>query len=121
MRPFLRAYIVAVIGAALAVLWRAQYEPHAGQNWQPALISVLLVLCIIGEGVTFQVRSGWATHAGTIPHIAAALLLPPGQASAIAGLGILVHAVRRRQTPAKAAFNTASMTLSAGAAALVVA
>src|SRR5690242_11568021 len=114
MRTLLAAYVSAVILAALFVVTRVPHE--LGTHWQPVLVLLLLVLCIVGEHVTFQVHSGWSTHGGTAPHIAAALLLPPGLAGAIAGASVLVYGLRRRKSPLKSAFNTAAFTLATSAA-----
>ncbi|MBV8719092.1 MAG: EAL domain-containing protein [Chloroflexi bacterium] len=120
MRPLLRAYVGAVILAALAVVAWAQCRPAASSDWQPVLVVVLLVLCVVGEQVTFQIQSGWSTHAGTAPHMAAALLLPPGVAGAVAGLSVLIYEFRRGKPLGKAAFNSATTMLAATAASLVI-
>ena len=121
MRPLVRAYVALVILAALLLAVGdgsnrdfAWIDSHAG------LLLILIVLCALAEHVTFQVHSGWATHAGTVPHLAAAVLVPPGIASLVAAIGMLVYVINRRQVPIRASFNTASQALSVGVAGLVI-
>ena len=120
MRPFLGLYVAAMIVAALAMIAFAPYAWADGSTYQPLVLAVLVVLCVLGEHVTFQVHSGWTTHASTAPHLAAAFLLPPGLASAVAAVASIAYALNRRTAPLKAAFNTASMALSVGMSALLV-
>jgi diguanylate cyclase (GGDEF)-like protein/PAS domain S-box-containing protein len=122
MRPALRAYVgLLVIAAMILVAVELGALSNSPSSFSPVLVLALLALCVIGEHLTFQVHSGWATHAGTMPHLATALLLPPGIASLIAGVGMLVYVLNRRQSPTKAVFNTASVTISVAVAGLAVA
>jgi diguanylate cyclase (GGDEF)-like protein/PAS domain S-box-containing protein len=118
----LRIYVCLVALAALLVVFS---DPAAligyASGWNLVLILGLIVLTAAAEHVSFQVQSGWTTHAGTVPHLAAALLLPPGLAAAAAGLGMAIYVFRRRPPPAKAVFNTASVMLSVGAASFAIA
>ena len=121
MRPLVRAYVALIILSALLLAvgdvsaWDLSWiKSHLG------LLAVLVALCAIAEHVSFQVHANWSTHAATVPHLAAAVLVPPGLASVAAVLGTLFYVAHRRQPPIKAAFNTATVGLSVGIAALVV-
>src|SRR5437764_4528484 len=121
MRPIVLAYVALVVVAAILLPFvdrgafdGAWISSHAG------LLLVLVVLCAAAEHMSFQVHSGWSTHAGTVPHIAAAMLVPPGIASVLAAIGMLVFVVNRRPVPIRGAFNTASQALAVGAAAWVI-
>jgi diguanylate cyclase (GGDEF)-like protein/PAS domain S-box-containing protein len=90
--------------------------PHP---WAPLVLVVLLALCVGAVHLQFQVHSGWFSDAGTVPHLATALLLPPGLAVLVAGIGLLTFGVTRRRPWLKVLFNTASGMLAVGAAAHV--
>ena len=81
MRPALKLYIVLVAAVAVPLIFVCLAAlpawPHA---WSPGVLALLLLFCIAGQRLTFQVHRGWETHASTMPHIAAAFLLPPGLA-----------------------------------------
>src|SRR5438132_3931920 len=99
----LRIYVGSLtLAAGLGlVLDPLSWVSHA-TSWQLILFVALVVLCAAGEHISFRVHSGWAMHAGTVPHLATALLLPPGPAGLVAGLGMLVYVVNRRLTLPKA-------------------
>jgi signal transduction histidine kinase len=120
MRPFVKLYITLVGFAAILllghdlsvlVLW-----PHP---WSFGVTIALIVLTTIGEQMQFELRRGWYTNASAVAHVAAAFLLPPGLAMAIAGLGALIRALRYPLPLAKAGFNIASISLAVGVAANV--
>src|SRR5258708_14879553 len=118
MRPLLKLYIaraghagILLLGPDLSVLAR---WPH---SWSLGVTIALIVLTAIGDHLQFEVRRGWYTNASAVAHVAAAFLLPPGLAMAIAGLGALMRAFRYPLPPAKAAFNIASISLAVGVAA----
>src|SRR5579859_1212848 len=117
MRPLLKLYI-ALVGAAALVLLGYDLSvlalwPH---SWSLGVTIVLIVLTAIGDHFQFEVRRGWYTNASAVAHVAAAFLLQPGLAMAIAGLGALVRAIRYPLPRLKAIFNIASITLAVGAA-----
>ena len=60
----------------------------------------------------------YVVSVATIPHIAAALLLPPALAAAIAGIAMLVDEMRGRSPLPRLLFNVAGTVLSVGAAAV---
>ena len=76
-------------------------------------------LYVLAVHFQFQVHSGWATDASTVPAVATALLLPPGIGILIAGIGLLTYTVSRRRLGLKGLFNTGSAMLAVGAAAHV--
>src|SRR5437588_2782061 len=120
MHGSVRLYVCLVAAAAtLGVV----VDPHSAltsvTGWQVLLMLALVILCAVGEHVSFQVHSGWSTHAGTVPHLATALLLPPGQAGVVAGLGMAVYVFNRRLAPSRAVLNTACDMLAVEAAAWV--
>ncbi|HEX8969375.1 MAG TPA: EAL domain-containing protein [Chloroflexota bacterium] len=122
MRRSVRAYVGLIsVVAGLAMLGDSPTWLGFVTGWHVVLLVALVLLCAASEHVSFQVHSGWATHAGTVPHLATALLLPPGLAGLVAGLGMAVYVVNRRLAPTKAIFNTASVVLSVAAAAGVAA
>src|ERR1700730_4712834 len=118
----LRLYVSLITLAAMLVVVRdpAAWISYAGGSTL-VLLLCLVVLTAAAEHVSFQVQTGWTTHAGTVPHLAAALLLSPGLAALVAGLGMAIYVCRRRPPLAKAVFNTSSVMLAVGAASLVVA
>src|ERR1051326_52282 len=105
-----RAY-VGLVTAAAVLLALADYSTWASyaRGWPLGLVLGLVAGGAVGEHVSFRVHSGWTTHAGTVPHLATALLLPPGQAAVVAGLGMVIYVVHRRMPPIRAIFNTASV------------
>jgi hypothetical protein len=122
MHVSVRLYVCLVAAAAsLGVIVDARSSLAGLTGWHVLLVLALVVLCAVGEHVSFQVHSGWSTHAATVPHVATALLLPPGLAGLVAGLGMLVYVFNRRLAPSKAILNTASDMLSVEAAACVAA
>src|SRR5215831_19367222 len=105
MRPVVRAYAGLTVLAALllVVAGRGNGDALASTEARIGIVVILIALCVVGAHVTFNVHSGWATHAGAAPHLAAALLLSPGAASAVAGIGMLVYVIHRRQPRIRAA------------------
>src|SRR6202023_1087085 len=109
---------IASVGAPAIVLLGHDLSalalwPH---SWSLGVTITLIVLTAIGDNFQFEVRRGWYTNASAVAHVAAAFLLPPGVAMAIAGVGALVRAVRYPLPPLKAFFNIASISLAVGAA-----
>jgi hypothetical protein len=121
MRPIVRMYVALVLLAAvlLAVADASAWDLAWIQS-HLVLLLVLVVLCAVAEHVVFQIHSGWTTHAGTVPHLALAVLVSPGVACFLAAAGMLVYVVNRRQTPLRGVFNTAVQAICAGAATWVV-
>src|SRR6202165_5795553 len=65
--------------------------------WTPLAGLALLALYVLAVHFQFQVHSGWLTDASTVPAVATALLLPPGIAVVVAGIGLLTYAASRRR------------------------
>src|SRR5690349_20244321 len=112
MRPIVRIYVALVILGALLI------AAGNGSAWDPAwirahagLLLILAALCAVAEHVSFQMQDSWSTHAGTVPHLGAAVLVPPGIASVLAAVGMLVYVVKHRQAPVRGAFNIAAQAL----------
>src|SRR5438132_5895338 len=119
MHLSVRIYVCLVTLAATLVILADRFSwVTKATAWQVVLVLVLVIVCAAGEHVSFQVHSGFATHAGTVPHLATALLLPPGPAGLVAALGMAIYVMNRRPAPLKAVFNTANVVLSVEAASL---
>ena len=120
MRPVLKLYIALVCATAAVLLGHdlsvVSLWPH---TWSPGVALALIVLAAIGDHLQFEVRRGWYTNASAVGHVAAAFLLPPGLAIAIAAFGVLVRMLRHPLAWHKAAFNVASIGLAVGGAAHV--
>src|SRR5919199_6964994 len=117
MRPVLKLYIAAVCAAAVLLLGHdltvLALWPHA---WSAGTALALILLAAIGDHLQFEVRRGWYTNASAVAHVAAAFLLPPGLAIAIAAFGVLARTLRHPLPLYKASFNIASIGLAVGAA-----
>src|SRR5260221_257007 len=110
MRLEVRLYALAIIASAALVtvadLVTVSSWDHA---WTPLAAAALLALYILAVHFQFQVHSGWATDASTVPAVATALLMPPGVGMVIACIGLMTYAVTRRRLGLKGIFNTARM------------
>ncbi len=112
MRPLLKGYVACIVTAAVALLaLNLVALPSWRHPWSPELAVALLVLTIVAEHLQFEVRRGWTTNCSAVPHLAAAFLLPPGVAMAIAALGTGARAFRHPLPTAKLVFNTAEISL----------
>jgi hypothetical protein len=85
--------------------------------------AVLLLGMILGEYGAVEIardtdQVGYTVSIATIPHLAAAMLLPPPLAALLAGTGMLVDQLRTRSSWPRALFNVASTTASVSLAAL---
>src|ERR1700674_2606094 len=118
MRLAVRLYALLIIASAgllaAADVMAVSSWTHA---WTPLAGLALLFLYVLAVHFQFQVHSGWATDASTVPAVATALLLPPGIGMLIAGIGLLIYTVSRRRLGIKGIFNAASAMLAVGAAA----
>jgi len=118
MRPQLKLYVglVGLLAAGLSIvdLPAVPAWPHA---WSPSVALALLALAVVGDNLQFEVRRGWYTTAGAVPHLAAAFLLPPGLAVAIAPSGAIVRGLRHPLSLPKLLFNVAACVLAVAAAA----
>ncbi len=121
MHLALKAYATGVTTAGLLLLLASLGAVAAWPfSWSLPLLLTLALLCTIGAHLTFQEHSGWSTSADTVPHLAAAFLLPPGLAAFVATLGELSFGISHRRPIGKAAFNASAVALATGAAGQVV-
>ena len=126
MRPLLKGYVALIGVLACALFVRellALSRPLAGtaaaawpHAWSIELALALFLLTALGEHLQFEIRRGWNTNCSGVAHLAAAFLLPPPLAMAIAAFGALTRAVRYPLPPTKLAFNAASIALAVLAA-----
>src|ERR1700730_1342224 len=118
MRPLVKLYIALVGFAAIMLLGHdlsvLALWPHP---WSLGVTIALIVLTAVGEQLQFELRRGWYTNASAVAHVAAAFLLPPGLAIAIAGMGAVMRALRYPLPLAKAGFNLANICVAVGVAA----
>ncbi|HYY87677.1 MAG TPA: hypothetical protein VFA49_02695, partial [Chloroflexota bacterium] len=121
MRPLLKAHValVALLAATLvaADLLAVVAWPRA---WSPGIALALLMLAAMADQLQFEVKRGWYTTAGAVPHLAAAFLLPPGVAAVVGAIGPVSRAVTHRRPARKVVFNTATTALALAATAHVV-
>ena len=120
MSSLLKLYVALVV--ANAVLLLSHDLSTLGQWPHPSSAGVmiaLIVLAAVGDHLHFQVRRGWYTNASAVAHVAAAFLLPPGVAMAMAGFGVALRAMQRPLHTPKFVFNVASTILTVGVAAHV--
>src|SRR3954451_4993774 len=92
-------YVAATCAVAIAVLGSALSLPTPLDQWTWWDAAVLLVCGILAERGAVEISrdSDQAAHVvsvSTIPHVAAALLLPPWVAMAIAGAGMFLDELR---------------------------
>src|ERR1700682_6318128 len=117
MRLAVRLYALLIIASA-GRLAAADVVSVPGWTyaWTPLAGLALLALYVLAVHFQFQVHSGWATDASTVPAVATALLLPPGIGMLIAGIGLMTYTIGRRRLGLKGIFNAASAMLAVGAA-----
>lgn len=116
MRVYVFIGLIAAITSALVIHDFAALSLRPTEA-QGAQLLVLLFLTFGAARLHFQLRTGWRTTVTTVPHIAAALLLPPGLAAIV---GLLTRASNPRPfVLRKFIFNTANTTLAVTAAAHV--
>src|SRR6202171_4489818 len=105
MRPLVKLYIALVGCAAILLLGHdlsvLAFWPHP---WSLGVTIALIVLTAVGEQLQFELRRGWYTNASAVAHVAAAFLLPPGIAIAIASMGAIIRAFRYPLPFAQGAF-----------------
>src|SRR6266702_3655911 len=118
MRPAVRLYALLLIAVAggLAVTEVVGVVSWT-YAWSPLTGLALVAMYIVAVHFQFQIHSGWATDASTVPAVATALLLPPGIGMLMACAALLTYAIRRGRLGLKVAFNAASGMLAVGCAA----
>ena len=108
--------VITLAGAAL-LLMAARYS--APEDWDARGVLVLVVTMAVAERLAVPLPRGGAVSVATIPHIVAALLLPPWVAMAAAGAGMCIDQVVGRTGVRKCAFNVSSVVLTVGVTALL--
>src|ERR1700716_1216367 len=118
MRPAVRLYALLLIAAA-AGLTVTEVIGVASWTyaWSPLTGLALVAMYVLAVHFQFQVHSGWATDASTVPAVATALLLQPGIGMLVARAGLLTYTIGRRRLGLKGIFNAASAMLAVWAAA----
>jgi diguanylate cyclase (GGDEF)-like protein len=118
-RPLLRDLYIAALTLAAAALFlgAAQYSPS--DAWDLQAVLVLAVAAAVAERLAVPLPRGGAVSVATIPHMVAALLLPPWVAMVAAGLGMLADQLVGRTGLRKTLFNVSSVLLTVGATAVV--
>ncbi|MGI9145146.1 MAG: PAS domain-containing sensor histidine kinase [Chloroflexota bacterium] len=113
---------VGIISTTAAVLVARSLGASSSISLEPSLLWLsLVVACAAAEHLSFRLHPGWLTAAGTLPHLASAVLVGPGAAMLAGVIGALAYAAARRELPVKAALNAASVALAIGAASAVLA
>jgi PAS domain S-box-containing protein len=119
-KRLLAAYVVALAGLGIALI---SADLSAGPSGivagEPIVWVAILALSVGAEHITFRIHRGWTSAAGTLPHLAAAFLFPPGQAELIGLLGALSYGLSKRLSAPKVVFNAGVAVLAIGAAAHV--
>jgi PAS domain S-box-containing protein len=112
--------VASLAGLAVALIsFDLAASPTAIVVGEPIAWLAILALSVGAEHITFRIHRGWTTAAGTLPHLAAAFLFPPGQAEVIGLLGALSYGVSRRLSARKVLLNAAVVVLAVGAGAHV--
>ena len=117
LRPALRLYISGVIGLAMVALSlsAALARPDAGDL---ALAAPLLVLAIVAQLRPVHLTQKTKVTVEDAATFAAALLLPPGLAMAVAGGGTALAGLRGKEPLFNRVFNVAAVVIDTGAAAV---
>jgi diguanylate cyclase (GGDEF)-like protein len=126
VRLVLGAYVGLLCLAAAAVIAAGLLLPLHG----PALVfewwgvGCLLMATLVTERMavpvpTTSAEGSYTVSVATIPHMIAALLLPPPLPSVVAGTAMLLDEARSRHAPIRVLFNVASTTLTVGVTSLL--
>jgi diguanylate cyclase (GGDEF)-like protein len=119
-----RLFVVGVCVLATLVLSACVLLPAPPVQWAWWGAAALLASIMLAEAGAAEISrdSGQAGHSAsiaTVPHLAAALLLPPPMAAGLAGLGMLIDEGRARSPWLRLLFNVASTMTSVGLTSLV--
>jgi diguanylate cyclase (GGDEF)-like protein len=109
--------LVLALAAATLLVAAASYSPP--DDWDIRGVLVLVVTMAAAERLAVPLPRGGAVSVATIPHIVAALLLPPWVAMVAAGAGMFLDQGVARTGVRKCAFNVASVVLTVGVAAVL--
>jgi hypothetical protein len=120
-----RVYLLigAICALAALVLAGTLVLPSRPVEWAWWGAAFLLFSVVLGERGAVEItresdQASYVVSVATIPHLAAAILLPPWVAMALAGTGMLADEVRKRSPWLRLVFNVACTTSSVGLAAL---
>ena len=118
-RAVWRDVYIAAIALAAAALLLAATRYVAADQWDARGVLLLVVAMAVAERLAVPLPRAGAVSVATIPHIVAALLLPPWVAMVAAGAGMLLDQVVGRAGVRKSVFNIASVVLTVGVTALI--
>ncbi len=104
--------LTAVLG--IAVVGGGYVLPQAPLNWAWWGVGLLFAACVLTETQAVEITGGATVSVATIPHLTAALLLPPWLAAVVAATGLLVVQLHERAPRSKLIFNCASLAATVG-------
>ena len=104
-----RVYISLTAAAGIAVVAGGHWAPQVPLEWTWWGVLVLIAACVVTETQAVEITGGQVVSVATIPHLAAALLLPPSMAALVAATSLLLVQVHERAPLSKLIFNTASL------------
>ncbi len=116
-RAWLRAYIALNGALALAAIALPLWHPPRPTDWAWWGAAALCLAAVLTDVWEVRMAVNRTTSVATIPHLAAALLLPPPVAAAVAGLAVLAVQALRRRPMERILFNTGNTTATVGATA----
>ena len=116
LRLLAKLYIALMVLAALAVagFMVAWSRPPDAFHLILALVFVALIMLALSFPLQFVLKTKWTLHTSVL--FAAVLLFPPATAVLVAGAGVLLDHLRRRQPWDQTLFNTAILVLQTAAA-----
>ena len=117
LRPALRLYISGVIGLAMAALSLSAAVARPGAI-DFVIAAPLLVLAIVAQLRPVHLTQKTKVTVEDAATFAAALLLPPGLAMAVAGGGTALAGLRGKEPLFNRVFNVAAVVIDTGAAAV---
>jgi diguanylate cyclase (GGDEF)-like protein len=107
-------YISLTAVGALLVVVGGCFVPQMALDWAWWGVGLLLASCVLTETHAVEVTGGAKVSVATIPHLVAALLLPPPLAALVAASGLLIVQLHERAPPSKLTFNVASLGATVG-------
>ncbi len=113
-------YVCLTTAAAISLVAIAAVAPQQEpREWTVWGIALLLAACIASETRSVKMPGGTEVSVATIPHLVGAILLPAPLAAVVAGIGILLDGLSKRQSATKVVFNCANTAATVALAALV--
>ncbi len=117
----IRAYIVGTWCLAFGVLLAGWENETAQLEWTWWGAAALFTAMLVAETQPVRIPGGSLRSVATIPHIAAALLLPPWLAAVTAGAGMLLAELRGRARLDRLVFNPSNTIVIVGGSGLLAA